>query len=91
MQKLKPVEEIQLELFLEEKRNHFLISSFVSPMTSLGLGLAALSPSQTRGSGNPSVGTSEAMCRARLLTILFVLSAPHLAFKPVELTIPATE
>lgn len=37
MQKLKPVKEIQPEYFLKKKRNHFLISSFVNSMTSLGL------------------------------------------------------
>lgn len=61
MQKLKPVKEIQPEYFLKKKRNHFLISSFVNSMTSLGLVYSVLLISYREGSGDNPLGTSEAL------------------------------
>lgn len=61
MQKLKPVKEIQPEYFLKKKRNHFLLSSFVNPMTSSGLRHSGLSTSRQIMKWNNALGTSEAV------------------------------
>lgn len=58
-------------VFLEEKRNCFLISLFVNPMTSLGLVVAACLPSHTRiKCAHCSLGTTEVVWRTRSRTLL---------------------
>ena len=76
-------------VFLEEKRNHFLISSSVHPVTSLGLLLATLCLHTRMEFCDSSSGTSEAVGRVRSSTPC-LFDSFGLTSGPWSLTIPAS-